>query len=415
MELFRREVLQARRARLEGDVLLLPRWPHVLLAAGLSLWVVAAAVFLTQGQYARKETVRGWLEPAAGLVQVYPQAAGRVARLLVQPGDPVHVGMPLAIVNGDHQLKNGSSLETLLVEALSSKQHTLQQELERQASLTALRTDALATQLADVARTHAALLRQRTALSERLDIAESRLQRHSALIDQGHIPRVERDRLRDELLHLQSTIDAMDAALAEKAAERTALTAERDQLPEQLESRRNQLLLSLSDLAQDMARLQGERAHVLVAPIHGSVDRISLKTGQQAHPSSPLLTLLPADSPLVARLMVPVRAAGFLSHQQPLAIRYDAFPFQKFGIQAGELTSIPRSALIPAEQHQLPVRLDEPVYRVSGRPAAPTIRAYGQDFSLKTGMTLSADIELEQRSLLEWLLEPLIGLRGKLR
>ena len=415
MELFRREVLKAQRARLDGHVLLLPRWSHVWVAAGLTAWVVAAGVFLTQGQYGRKETVRGWLEPTAGLVQVYPQAAGRIARLLVEPGDAVHAGMPLAIINGDHQLKNGRSLEALLLQELALKQEALRREIRRQGELSALQDAALASQIADARRTRNALERQRATLRRRLDLANARITRHTTLAGQGYLSQADLDQLRDGSLRLQASLDGMDAALAEKTAEVSSLQSEQAQLPEKLGSRRDQLRLSLSDLAQEIARLQGERAQVLIAPIDGSVDRIALKTGQQAHPAAPLLTLIPAGATLVARLLIPARSAGFLSSGQTLALRYDAFPFQKFGLQYGELKSIPRSALIPAEQQTLPVRLDEPVYRVSAQPASQAIRAYGQQFTLKAGMTLSADVELEQRNLWEWLLEPILSLRGTLR
>ena len=48
MSLFRQEAIDAQRARLQGQVVLLPRWPHALLSALLLLWLVAVITFLTQ-------------------------------------------------------------------------------------------------------------------------------------------------------------------------------------------------------------------------------------------------------------------------------------------------------------------------------------------------------------------------------
>jgi membrane fusion protein len=42
------------------------------------------------------------------------------------------------------------------------------------------------------------------------------------------------------------------------------------------------------------------------------------------------------------------------------------------------------------------------------------VNAYGAEVMLQSGMLLSADIVLEQRSLLNWLFEPIISLRGRL-
>jgi len=414
MGLFRREVLEAQRTRLHGEVLLLPRWPQLLLAAGLSLWVIAALILLTQGQYARKETVRGWLEPAAGTLRVYPAFPGRITRLLVAPGERVSAGAPLAIISGDHDLQGGQSLEAILLREMTAKRSTLERELARQAELSDLRRRALEGRIGDLSETTAALKRQRKVLAERLRIAGDRLARHEKLAEPGHIPLSELERLRDVRLTLQASIEGMDAALAEKSAERSGLEAQRDRLSAELASSQARLRLSMSDLLQQIARLHGDRSQVLSAPVAATVSGIESLPGQQAHPSKAVLTLLPTDSPLVARLLVPVHAAGFLSPGQELALRYDAFPFQKFGIQRGRLTAITASALVPAEQQALPVRLDEPAYKASALPARHAIDAYGETVALRAGMTLTADIELEQRSLLEWLLEPLLGLRGQL-
>jgi len=40
--------------------------------------------------------------------------------------------------------------------------------------------------------------------------------------------------------------------------------------------------------------------------------------------------------------------------------------------------------------------------------------AYGNNISLKAGMTFSADVDLSQRTLMEWLMEPLYSITGKL-
>jgi membrane fusion protein len=41
------------------------------------------------------------------------------------------------------------------------------------------------------------------------------------------------------------------------------------------------------------------------------------------------------------------------------------------------------------------------------------MQAFGKAFNLKSGMLFEADIMLEQRTLIEWLLEPIYSLRGR--
>ena len=63
----------------------------------------------------------------------------------------------------------------------------------------------------------------------------------------------------------------------------------------------------------------------------------------------------------------------------------------------------------------MPAALQEPVYRVQVALGQQAIRAYGTTVPLQSGMLLSADIVLEQRSLISWLLEPILSLKGRLQ
>jgi membrane fusion protein len=53
--------------------------------------------------------------------------------------------------------------------------------------------------------------------------------------------------------------------------------------------------------------------------------------------------------------------------------------------------------------------ISEPLYRVLVRLEQQTVSAYGKPEALKPGMTVDADILLDRRRLIEWVLEPLYG------
>jgi membrane fusion protein len=58
-----------------------------------------------------------------------------------------------------------------------------------------------------------------------------------------------------------------------------------------------------------------------------------------------------------------------------------------------------------------PVALKEPAYRVTAALDAQEISAYARKLSLQADMLLRADIILEKRSLMNWLLDPLLSVR----
>ena len=103
--------------------------------------------------------------------------------------------------------------------------------------------------------------------------------------------------------------------------------------------------------------------------------------------------------------------------EQAVRLRYQAFPYQKFGAQSGRVLQVSRTPLAPAElaQLNLPAALSqglasEPLYRITVSLDRQSVAAYGQEQALAAGMQLDADVLLERRRLIEWIFEPLLSL-----
>jgi membrane fusion protein len=121
---------------------------------------------------------------------------------------------------------------------------------------------------------------------------------------------------------------------------------------------------------------------------------------------------MPQGSSLEAQLFVPSNAIGFVHVGTPVVLHYQAFPYQKFGLQHGVVVSVSRSALTPVEiattlGRQAP---PEPLYRVEVGLQSQNVQAYGKPETLKPGMLLDADLLLDKRHIFEWIFEPLFGM-----
>jgi len=60
-----------------------------------------------------------------------------------------------------------------------------------------------------------------------------------------------------------------------------------------------------------------------------------------------------------------------------------------------------------------PLQAREPVYRVDVALQNQTVSALGQELPLRPGMLVNADLLLEKRSILEWIFEPVLRLKGR--
>jgi membrane fusion protein len=122
------------------------------------------------------------------------------------------------------------------------------------------------------------------------------------------------------------------------------------------------------------------------------------------------LEIVPLDSTLQAELFFPTRAFGFVRPGQRVRMLYDAFPYQKFGTYRGSVAKVSRT-ILTGNDATGPITLKEPAYRVTVALERPDIDAYGLKMPLQSGMLLKADVVLEQRSLMRWLLDPVFSAR----
>ena len=88
---------------------------------------------------------------------------------------------------------------------------------------------------------------------------------------------------------------------------------------------------------------------------------------------------------------------------------YDAFPHEHYGVQNSTVDSI-AEVVLQSREVDSPVPLQEPVYAATLELASENIEAFGERHRLRSGMTLTGQVVLEERSLLRWLLRPLYAL-----
>ena len=169
----------------------------------------------------------------------------------------------------------------------------------------------------------------------------------------------------------------------------------------------------ISVVQQSLAQEETKRETVIQAPITGVVTNIAIASGQSVTADSPFATILPAGSKLQAEMLVPTRAIGFVTKGKEVVMRYEAFPFERFGQYRGVIAEVSQTVWSPGDKIG-PLAVREAAYRIIVKLDKQSVAVMGQEIPLRSGMLVNADILLDKRSLLEWIFEPLLQLRSRL-
>jgi membrane fusion protein len=135
--------------------------------------------------------------------------------------------------------------------------------------------------------------------------------------------------------------------------------------------------------------------------------------GQNVLPDTLALSLTPANARFHAELFIPGRSIGLLRSQTRVDLRFDAYPFEKFGVFGATIDQVAQALLLPGDA-RIPVPLIEPVYRARAVLDQQHVDVDGSAHPLRAGLTFSADILLSERSLIEWMMAPIIAARNRL-
>jgi membrane fusion protein len=146
------------------------------------------------------------------------------------------------------------------------------------------------------------------------------------------------------------------------------------------------------------------------------VSTVAAQAGQAVSAAVPLATLLPAGARLQAHLYAPSSAVGFLRAEQAVLLRYEAFPYQKFGLQRGRIEAVSLTPLAANELAAQPwaAAAREPMYRIAVTLERQDVPSGDGARPLVPGMQLEADVPIERRRLVEWLFAPVVGLAQRI-
>jgi membrane fusion protein len=230
--------------------------------------------------------------------------------------------------------------------------------------------------------------------------------RVQSVAEKGFVSKVEVERRRQAWVAAQQDLARLRQQRNAAAAEERQAAAELSRIQVDAGSQVVSARAEAQSIAQRKAQLRSERAYTITAPVSGRVTALQAAAGRTVDAAIPMMVIVPDGTSLGAEIYAPTRAIGFVRPGQEVRLLYDAFPYQRFGSFTGRITSVSRTVIDPREL-SAPLKIEDPVYRIGVMPETQSLAAFGEEMRLQPGMTLTANIILDRRSFLDWLLEPL--------
>jgi len=404
--LFRHAAVAALASRLGGrPIARLPR-PWLWLAALCVLMAVSMLGFARTNEYARKESVRGWLVSDPGVIRLTHNVSATVERIVKNVGDALQRGEPILYLSTDMNLGNGAAATTQILEQLLGEvAETEARDVIARQNFASVRAGLTRQVDAIDAELHA-LQGQVRDQEGRVAINANKLSRLQVASKGGAISAIELLRHRDELTTLQQSLGRLQQERERVRRERQQLIAALDRVSIELDSQLSSSRSERSVLRRRITAQEGQRLLAVQSPIDGVLATLDLVAGTTVRPQQLLATVLPHDYALAADVYIPSRAIGLVRPGQEVRLRYDAFPHQQFGTATGHVEAITGYVLLPGDVPPT-FSIREATYKARVRIERDYVDDHAGRYGLRPGMLLAAEILLESRTVADWLLAPL--------
>jgi hemolysin D len=395
-------------------------------------WIIIAALvfavaWMCLGKVDVVVSARGKVVPVGEVKILQPLSAGVLSKIQVKPGDYVRSGQVLIEIDPSttepelesmQTTANQHEVELLRLKALIDGKTTLpcpdkfdHQLCQAQQEIFASERDKIIKQitvkeeeLQKITEQEQSLRKDKEQSEYLLEISRQRLQRMEPVRD--IISRDEYDKAASEVRKNESDILISGYRLNELESTRNHIHKEIDFARE---DEKNRLLKELSETNTRHIQLLGsieKSSYVnarqqIVSPVNGHVNQLFINTvGGVVTPAEKLLSVVPADTPLEIQAKVANKDIGFIAKGMDASIKIDTFDFQKYGLLKGTVKQIAKDSI---DDEKL-----GPVYEVYIRPKELTVRIDGIDTAVTTGMSLTAEVNVGKRRIIEFFIYPLI-------
>lgn len=381
-----------------------------LLAGGISLLFFSSLTWAAVGKVDETATASAEVIPSTRIQPVKALSGGLLRDIQVKEGDRVKQGTPLVqldptLTDAEYQSaqqlyqKMQDNLKRLKAELTGQAgTHRLQDQFQDQLLVSRLKESqaAINRQQGAIKAAQAELNRLRATLN----FASTKERSLSMLAVEGAIPRL-------DYLDTQSQVASLQAEMSAKEQEIYQAQQELERLQSE---RKNEILTQINQLTQEKISLEGQLKQAkeqrdretIKAPVDGTVYNIKVvEAGATIQGGEELLSIVPDGAELVLEAKVLNRDIAFVKPEMRVKIKLETLPYQEFGILEGTVLEVSPNAINEPE-----VGL---VYPIRVQLNQRSVKVRGQEVSLTPGMTASAEIVTRQKTILSFLLEPIMA------
>ena len=411
--LFRQEAVNYQKAKWMGKALLLKGCSAWLVFLLSIIFIIILLLMVIFGTYTRRINVAGEITTQPRAINLFAPQQGFITNSHVKVGDIVKKGDPIYELDVSRTTQSGNVTQ-ITVEAINNQINNISKIIATLTENKQITLNALQQQIDEYNKSHQeSLSLVKNAEKGMTDMYES-MQNFAVYQKKGLINNEQFNNQRYLYYQQQNAYQSLQNQIIQEKLGIIQLKSELVTKIADFDNKISEYQYQLNDLQRQLTEVNARGMLIISAPSDGRIESLSVTEGQMVKNDDSLAQIIPENTNgYYLVLWVPNDSVPYISVNDKLNIRYEAYPYQKFGQFSGKIMSISK---VPASNQEMSTYSSSPLsqstinyqayYKVMVSLDKQQMAKFNNKIKLTNGMKADITLFLEKRPIYQWMLSP---------
>jgi membrane fusion protein len=402
--LFRKEVVEHKSRVQYGDLIISypPKYKISLLFI-LFAFVLLIVVALSS-EYHQTVKVDGKLNSTGSLLKIRATKSGYIDQIFVNQGEQIRKGDKLFSISSVNSNILEYDPQKANINKLAREIKISEEKKNYQSKLDDIKQDDLITQKESLEIEINQLNKKRNLANQSYEASKNIYSNNLKLFNDDLISIVDFAKIERDYLSSKLYVQDIDITITRTNLQLTSLLKQIDGFPEYRALKALEIDNYILGLAAKKREEESLLSNTVIAPNDGVVASILKVDNNLITPSELVLTIQQNQDGLIGVLHIESASIGFIRKGQNVKIRYDSFPYQRYGVFEGTVAGVSEHSFSQADIESI-IRSKNYVYKVDIKLMHSTMPSQeNSGLHFKSGMKFQADVIVDSLSLFEYLL-----------
>ena len=411
--LFRQEAINYQKAKWMGKALLIKgysAWFVFLLSIIFIIIFIFAVIF---GTYTRRINVPGEITTQPRAINLFSTQQGFIINSHVKVGDKVKKGDPIYELDVSQTTQLGNVTQKT-IESINNQIKNISEIIETLKENKQITLNALKQQIDEYNKFHQdSLLLVKNAEKGMSEMYES-MQNYADYQKKGLINNEQFNNQRYLYYQQQNSYQFLQNQIIQENLSIIQLNSELVTKIADFDNKISEYQFQLNALQRQLTEVNAKGTLIVSAPSDGRIESLSVTEGQMVKTDDSLAQLIPANTDSYNLVLwAPNESVPYISINDKINIRYEAYPYQRFGQFSGKIMSISN---VPASSQEMSTYSSSPLsrnninyqayYKVIVSLDKQQMAKFNNKIKLTNGMKADITLFLEKRPIYQWMLSP---------